>query len=130
MSTPPDSAAGEAPREDLSSATSVFGEALGGLLRVVFQRGKVEMERAAAEGRMRLELHQLRKDRTAMYAKLGREVRALHEGGELSHPGIARAVERIQELDGKISAAEARHRGENSDGAVEVVEAGAEGSGV
>jgi hypothetical protein len=113
-------------RDPLTDATSIFGEALGGLLRVAFARGKVELERAASEGRHRLELHQLRKDRNAMYAKLGREVRALQEGGELQHPGVARAVERIRELDDKIQQAEARPNAHKS--AEAVVVSGGEGA--
>ena len=81
-------------------------EAFGGLMRAVLGRGKHQVERAAAEGRNRLELRTLRRDRDQMYQKLGSEVRRLHEAGELSHPGVAKGVERLSELDAKIQALE------------------------
>ena len=37
-----------------------------------------------------------------MYAKLGREVEALVEAGEIHHPGLLRGVERIRALKGDI----------------------------
>lgn len=80
---------------------------LGGLLGVLMDRGKRELERAASGTRVRLDLRQLRRDRDAMYQKLGREVRALLEGGEIQHPGLQRGVERIHELDRKIAEVEA-----------------------
>jgi hypothetical protein len=81
-------------------------DAFGGLMRAVLGRGKKEVERAAAEGRNRLELRTLRRDRELMYQKLGKEVRRLAEAGELSHPGVARGVSRIAELDARIGALE------------------------
>jgi len=53
--------------------------------------------------RERLTLRQLRADRDRMYQKLGKEARHLHEAGELEHPGVARGVARIRELEKKIS---------------------------
>lgn len=102
-------------------------EAFGGLMRAVLGRGKQQVERAAAEGRNRLELRTLRRDRDQMYQKLGREVRRLHEGGELHHPGVARGVERLRELDEKIRALEGV-AGEGAEGA-EGEAAAPEGSG-
>jgi hypothetical protein len=88
-------------------ALPVFGDALAGLLRGVLSRSRNEVERLASDGRARLELRQLRKDRSRMYGKLGKEVRALLEAEEVSHPGLARGVERIRELDDRITKAEA-----------------------
>ena len=42
-----------------------------------------------------------------MYAKVGREVRALLDGGEIQHPGLARGVDRIREIEKKIADVEA-----------------------
>lgn len=72
------------------------------LLGRLFERGKVEASRAAKLGREMLLLRQLRIDRDRMYQKLGKEARHLLEGGELSHPGIARAVERIKEIEQRL----------------------------
>lgn len=57
-----------------------------------------------------LHLRQLRLDRDRMYQKLGKEARLLMEGGELSHPGVARAVERIREIEARIEEQEAAMR--------------------
>lgn len=84
-----------------------LSDALAGLVRGVLTRSRSEVERLAADGRSRLELRQLRKDRRAMYAKLGKEVRSLIEAEEVQHPGLVRGVQRIEDLDARISAAEA-----------------------
>lgn len=82
-----------------SSGSSLFGALLG--------RGRRELERVAAGTRVRLDLRQLKLDREAMYQKLGRETRALLDGGEIQHPGLQRNVQRIEELDRKIASVEA-----------------------
>lgn len=97
---PPDEAGGRDP--DLGEAGGVFGQAVLGLARVLVRRGKEEARRAAQTGRLRLDLRQLRKDRDAMYGKLGRELRHLVEGGEIAHPGVQRGLERIAELEERI----------------------------
>ena len=80
----------------------VFTDLLGKLWR----RGRVEMEKAARNGRERLTLRQLRGDRDRMYQKLGKEARALIEAGELDHPGLRRGIERVRELEAKLLEAE------------------------
>lgn len=86
-----------------------IGDALANVMRMVFERGQNRAGALAADGRGRLELRQLKKDRDAMYRKLGREVRRLQEGGEIEHPGIRRGVERIEALELRIDAVAARH---------------------
>lgn len=76
---------------------------LSHLLGALARRGREELERAASQTRVRLDLRQLRRDREAMYAKVGREVRALLEGGEIQHPGLSRGVDRIREIEKKIA---------------------------
>jgi hypothetical protein len=93
---------------DAAGSTGQLADAMGGLLRVLFSRGKVEVERAAATGRVRLELRQLRRDRDIMYQKLGRELRALVEAGEVTHPGLVRGVARLDEMDANVRAVEAK----------------------
>lgn len=97
---PPDGAGGRDP--DLGEAGGVFGQAVLGLARVLVRRGREEARRAAQTGRLRLDLRQLRKDRDAMYGKLGRELRHLVEGGEIAHPGVQRGLARIAELEERI----------------------------
>lgn len=100
---------GGARAEDRAKAEDgAVRDALGGLVRAVLGRGKKEVERAAAEGRNRLELRTLRRDRDQMYQKLGKEVRRLSEAGELDHPGVRRGVGRLADLDARIAALEAK----------------------
>lgn len=101
----------------LTDAGAMLGSALLGLARVVFRQGRVRAKQAAATGRVRLDLRQLRRDRDVMYQKLGREVVHLQEGGELQHPGLARGVERIREIEARIAEVEAdlaRQRAEDA----------------
>ncbi len=79
-----------------------LGDALGELMGRLLHRGRLEVERAARLGRERLTLRQLRIDRDRMYQKLGKEARHLLEGGELTHPGVRRGVERIKDLEARI----------------------------
>lgn len=88
----------------VQAASSALTEALAGLLRVALKRGGKEARKFADSSRVRLDLRQLKRDRDVMYQKLGREVRALVEGGEVVHPGLTRGVERIEELDARIAA--------------------------
>ena len=69
----------------------------------IWQRSRSEAGNAARWARERLTLRQLRADRDRMYQKLGKEARHLHEAGELDHPGIARGVGRIKDLEAKIT---------------------------
>lgn len=102
--------------DSLGSAGGALGEALGSVLRLLLKRGRVEVERVAQDGRQRLELRQLHRDRDAMYMKIGREVRNLVEGREIVHPGLVKGVERIRELDQRIAEAEDRAKAQRNAG--------------
>lgn len=112
----PDEPSGPAPRPsaggqgaaggDVNQAGAMLSQAMLSLARVVFRRGREGARRAASSGRVRLDLRQLRRDRDVMYQKLGKEVRHLLEGGEVQHPGLARGVERIRELEARIAEVE------------------------
>ena len=77
------------------------------MLRIAAERGRRRLGKAATQGRVRMEMRQLKRDRTRMVEKLGREVIHLVEGGEIDHPGLLRGVERIREQDDRIAQAEA-----------------------
>jgi len=62
-------------------------------------RGKKEVGRVQERSRHQLEMRQLRKDRNKRLEKLGREVMALADGGEIDHPGVRLHIKHIQELD-------------------------------
>lgn len=78
-------------------------ELLAETLTRLWTRSRSEAGNAARWARERLTLRQLRGDRDRMYQKLGKEARHLHEAGELDHPGVARGVERIRDLEKKIA---------------------------
>ena len=87
----------------------VLKEAVGRWVRGAVSRGRREVDRARAEGRARLEERQMRRDLDELYRKLGREVIALVDGGEIEHPGVRRGAARIQELEARLlDAAERR----------------------
>ena len=104
----------QAPSDALAVAGVAFADALGRVLRSAARRGRAELSRAATQGRGRMELRQLRRDRMRMFEKLGREVVNLVEGGELSHPGLIRGADRIRQLDEQLLAVEERVRAEEA----------------
>lgn len=73
------------------------------LLTVVGKRSKLGLEKATQQGRQGMDRRQLTKDREAMLGKLGREVLALVDGGEVTHPGLVRGAERVRELEDRIA---------------------------
>ena len=87
-----------------NSSRDLLAELMGSLLH----RGKQELKKFTTDGRRRLDLRSLQRDRTKMYEKLGREVENLFAAGEVSHPGLLRGVERIQQLEQQISELKAK----------------------
>jgi len=72
------------------------------LLTFVSDRGRAEIGKAHERGRHQLEVRQLRRDRSKRLEKLGREVVALVDAGELDHPGVTCRIEHIKDLDERI----------------------------
>ena len=68
-------------------------------MRGLLSLGKEHLSEAAVDGRKLLELRSLKKDKLKLYEKLGREVQWLIEAGEITHPGLKRGIEKIQEID-------------------------------
>lgn len=79
---------------------------IGTLMGRLLGRGREELEKAARRGRDQLHLRQLRNDRDRLYQKLGKEVRSLLDSKDITHPGLARTVERIEELERRITDAD------------------------
>lgn len=92
----PVEARGEALPAD--SVVSLLKELLG----FMSSRGKEGIGRAQERGRHQLELRQLRRDRSKRLEKLGREVIALHQAGEVDHPGLVAHLDHIRALDERI----------------------------
>ena len=71
-------------------------------LKKIIGRSKNELGKMAASGRTKLDVRSLQKDRKRMIEKLGKEVIALAESDEISHPGLLKAVSRVKTLDSQI----------------------------
>jgi len=72
------------------------------LLDYVSTRSKAGIAVAQERGRHQLEIRQLKKDRNKRLEKLGREVMALLDAGELEHPGLMSHMSHIEALDERI----------------------------
>ena len=92
--------------DDSNPGTASTGESLSkvvsGALRFLLNQGLNGFEWSAAEGRNHLEKRQLLRDRQAMWEKLGREVCALVDAGEVDHPGLLRGAESVAQLQARI----------------------------
>ena len=88
--------------EERESSTDLFMA----LATLIGNRGKERLGIIAQQGKKKLALRSLRKDRSKMYEKLGREVEQLCAAGEVHHPGLLRGVERIQALEKQIEEAQ------------------------
>ena len=91
---------------DNQTATRVpsVGGILVELVAALAKRSRTELERAAVQGRNSMDARQLKRDRDVMLTKLGREVLALVDGGEVDHPGLVRGATRVRELEERIAA--------------------------
>ena len=78
-------------------------------MRGLLSLGKEHLSEAAIDGRKLLELRALKKDKIKMYEKLGREVQWLIEAGEITHPGLKRGIEKIEELDKQMKDLRSEH---------------------
>ena len=71
-------------------------------LKKIIGRSKTELGKMASSGRTKLDKRALQRDRKRMIEKLGKEVMALAESDEISHPGLLKGVDRIKTLDSQI----------------------------
>ena len=90
----------------MSSDSDSSRDLLMRLVELLQNKGKERVEELAEQGKKRLALRSLRKDKNKMYEKLGKEVERLVEAGEIHHPGLMRGVERIADLAKKIEEAQ------------------------
>jgi hypothetical protein len=86
---------------------SDLSDRMSALLRRGLRRGRVELTRVAERGRHQLELRQAHRDLEAFWIRLGRTAYRLVEAGELDHPALVRARDRIDALQERIDALEA-----------------------
>ena len=74
-----------------------------GALRVVLSRGKTEVRRVGSQGKHQMTVRSLKKDRSKMYEKLGKEVEQLILSGDVVHLGLQRGFDRLQQLHADIA---------------------------
>lgn len=75
-------------------------------LKDIFARGREEIVRNARVGRLRLDLHQMRKDRDDLLRRLGATTFELLSRGELRHGELVPTRAAIEELDRRVQALE------------------------
>ena len=80
----------------------LFGDLLTRAVRRLVVRGRKEVERAADVGRHRLEVRQRQRDLDHFWMRLGKTAWRLVEAGEIDHPALRKAMDRIAELEGRI----------------------------
>jgi hypothetical protein len=101
-----------APAEDAEARrppaepADLLAEALLALARRALRGGRRRAALAAQTSRKRLELRQLQRDRDAFWGRLGKTAYRLVQAGELDHPALRRAMERIDELEARIAEVE------------------------
>lgn len=85
----------------------ILGELVSGALRRLIEGGRTGLRTAAASGRRRLEQRQLERDLEHFWMRLGKTTYHLVEAGEIEHPALRKAMERIDELEARIAEARA-----------------------
>lgn len=77
-------------------------ESLVSALKLMLNRGRSEVKRVGSQSKNQLHIRSLKKDRSKMYEKLGKEVEQLIVSGELVHQSLQRGFDRLQELHKRI----------------------------
>ena len=85
--------------DDLPAIPELFNALATGLAR----RGRASVRRRLGATRSHLEKRQLEQDRQHFWIRLGKTAYQLSNEGELDHPAIKKAVQRIQDLEQQLS---------------------------
>jgi hypothetical protein len=88
--------------QDAIQPPSPLQDALVDAVRRLLGRGSSELDRIAKSSRTRLELRQMQKDLDHFWVRLGKTAYHLSKGDEISHPGLDKAIARIDELEARI----------------------------
>lgn len=91
-----------------------LGDALVHLMGRIARKGRASLGRAAEAGRVALETRQKQKDLEHFWARLGKTAHHLVEAGEIDHPALRKAMDRIEMLEEELA-----ERGLAPDGAPE-----------
>lgn len=85
--------------DELPAIPDLFGALASGIAR----RGRASARRRLGATRSRLERRQLEQDRQHFWVRLGKTAFQLAQDGEIDHPAIKKAVQRIQNLEQQLS---------------------------
>ena len=100
---------GEAPRStshhDDPELVPIVGELVRKAVSRLWRRSRREVARAASASKEALALRQKQADLDAFWGRLGRTAYHLVEAGEIDHPALRKAMERIDQLEEEIAAA-------------------------
>jgi len=97
------------PPSEFQEEIDAFVEGAAGLfdsLKDIFAKSKEEIVRGAQQGKVRIDVYQLRKDREHFLQRLGEEVYARMVAGDIDHDSLRPSFEKIQALDTQIAQSE------------------------
>ena len=83
--------------------SDALGDALVDLMKRIARKGRRGFGRAAEAGRVALETRQKQKDLEHFWARQGKTAHHLVEAGEIDHPALRKAMDRIQVLEEELA---------------------------
>jgi len=83
--------------KNIPNSDKVFGK-----VKDMLQKGRTEVKRVGSLSKQQIALRSLKKDRSKMYEKLGKEVEQFILSGDLVHPGLRRGFDRLQQIHAQI----------------------------
>ncbi len=83
-------------------------ELLNAFAAGVARRGRASVRKRLGATRSHLERRQLEQDRQHFWVRLGKTAYQLAKEGEIDHPAIGKAVQRIQDLEQQLSEMDAK----------------------
>lgn len=78
-------------------------ERLNAAVQAALERGRTGVRTATRGGRNAVQRYQLEAELDSFWARLGKLAYQLSESGDITHPGVDQAIERIRELEAKIA---------------------------
>lgn len=86
------------------SPPSQVGDVLQDALKRLVDETSRRLTQVAEDGRSRLKVRQLQRERDLVCIRLGKTAHRLVEAGELDHPALHKAIARLDALDAEIEA--------------------------
>lgn len=75
---------------------------LQGAVERLLGKAADQVRRVADDGRLLIRIHGLQRDMDAFWVRLGKTAFRLAEAGEVDHPALTKAVERIMSIEAEI----------------------------